>query len=229
MLASSVRITVAALARMLRQHRLTVPPVLDTTPVFTDAAESRALDAAMWQEFGELGLVARGGGLTPGALDTLSVLGRANVEYFGWFHVCCRDYSLVVAELGEDAVVAVRGSHSVRITPVGDAALPETLIRYLPQTRPARIDAVNVRRDAAGDDSVVRQLAAQEPTGLGELYVAVRDRLARRRTTTEPVRYRDTAQGRVLVRLTEDYLSLAPANDQLLAGRLREAHQELAG
>lgn len=234
MLSGSVRITVTALVRVLRQHRLGVHPVLDTTPTFTDAAQDRVADAAMWRELGEWGLLDRRGRLDPGVLDTLLVLARPSVEYFGWFSTSRRDYGLLVAELGDDAVVAVRGSHAVRITPVNGESLPETAIRQLPQTRPARIRAVNLRRgDLSGDSSsdkdvsVVRQLVAQPPTGLGELHVAVRDRLARRRTTIEPVRYRDSRKGRVLVRLTEDYLSVAPADHRLLAARLRDAYEAL--
>lgn len=234
MLAGSVRVTVSSLTRILRQHRLGVHPVLDVTPTFTDGAQDRAAEAAMWREFGELGLLDRRGRLDPGVLDALLVLARPSVEYFGWFTSSCRDYSLLVAELGDDAVVAVRGAHAVRITPVDGDSLAETAIRQLPPVRPARIRAVNIRRTELSDNSssdkdvsVVRQLVAQAPTGLGELHVAVRDRLARRRTTTEPVRYRDSRRGRVLVRLTEDYLSLAPADHRLLAARLRDAYEAL--
>ena len=234
MLAGSVRVTVAALTRVLRQHRLGVHPVLDVTPTFSDGAEDRAAEAAMWREFGELGLLDRRGRLDPGVLDTLLVLARPTVEYFGWFSSRFRDYGLLVAELGGDAVVAVRGAHAVRITPVDGESLPETVIRQLPPVRPARMRAVNIRRAELSGDSLpdsdvaaVRQLVAQAPTGLGELHVAVRDRLARRRITTEPVRYRDTRRGRVLVRLTDDYLSLAPADHRLLATRLRDAYEAL--
>lgn len=234
MLAGSVRVTVTALTRVLRQHRLGVHPVLDVTPTFCDGAEDRAAEAAMWREFGELGLLDRRGGLDQGLLDTLLVLARPSVEYFGWFTSRFREYGLLVAELGGDAVVAVRGSHAVRITPVDGESLPETVVRQLPPVRPARMRAVNIRRaELSGgsspdsDVAAVRQLVAQAPTGLGELHVAVRDRLARRRTTTEPVRYRDSRRGRVLVRLTGDYLSLAPADHRLLAARLRDGYEAL--
>jgi hypothetical protein len=81
---------------------------------------------------------------------------------------------------------------------------------------------------AVGKDvSVVRQLMSNQATGLGELHVGVRDSLDRRRTTTEPVRYRDDRRVRVLVNVTDEYLTIAPAGPGLLADRLRAAHRDL--
>jgi hypothetical protein len=228
---------------MLRHQRLGVHPVIETTPVFRDAQDNASADAAMWREFTELRLVERDGRLDQDLLDTMVILSRPAIEYFGWFTMRGRQYGALVAALGEDAVVAIRGSRAVRISPVLDEPLPETLVQQLPQTRAAHIEAVNIRRaelrSAVGpgartvrstvgrDVSVVRHLIASPAAGLGELHVAVRDTLDRRKATAEPIRYRDSRSGRVLVRLADDYVSIAPANPQLLADRLRAAYQEL--
>jgi hypothetical protein len=65
-------------------------------------------------------------------------------------------------------------------------------------------------------------------TGLGELYVAARDQRGRYRMSEEPVRYRDTAAGRVMVIVSGDHLSIAPGANAVLTERLRRVYEELA-
>jgi hypothetical protein len=47
------------------------------------------------------------------------------------------------------------------------------------------------------------------------------------RLASDPIHYRDTASGRVLVQRSGDYLSIAPAAPKLLARRLRELRSQL--
>jgi hypothetical protein len=171
----------------------------------------------MWREFGELRLVDRDGRPNQDLLDTIVILGRPSIEYFGWFATLDREYGVLVAGRGEDAVLAIRGRRAVRISPVLDEPLPETLVGRLPTTPAAHIGTVNIRRaqlrsvaergarppsTIGRDVSVARQLIANPALGLGELHVAIRDTLDRRRVTAEPIRYRDDRKGRVLVRVT---------------------------
>jgi hypothetical protein len=64
--------------------------------------------------------------------------------------------------------------------------------------------------------------------------VAVRDRLGRRKTVPQPLRYADTAAGRWLNYQTptgdgDQRILLKPATPSELAGRLQEMHRALSG
>ncbi|MFD1046968.1 ESX secretion-associated protein EspG [Kibdelosporangium lantanae] len=77
----------------------------------------------------------------------------------------------------------------------------------------------------------VLDIAGMESTGSGELWVAVRDDLGRRRQITYPLRYADTTSGRYLVTMSESgevWLLVAPASRHDVAVRLRNLYQEIA-
>jgi hypothetical protein len=223
-----------------------VHPVIMDVPVFTDAEGDRMAEAAMWQEFREVGLVDRRERLDADALDSLGALARPAVEYFAVFTERGAQHLVLVAALGNEAVVVVRAGDAVTLSSIANRALPETLVSYLPQVPPARVDAINIRLadlDAAGDDphailleaqpgaardaALARMLRNQPATGMGELYTAARDRWGNRALLTDPLLYRDSAVGRIFVRYAGDYLSIAPATPALLAQRLRDAHRAL--
>lgn len=247
-LARPVTVTAGALARMLRAQGLGgVHPVVTDVPVFLDAEGQRAADAAMWQEFREVGLIDRHGRLGARALDSLAVLSRPGVEYFAVFTDCGVQRAVLVAALGKEAVVVVRAGDAVTLTSMSNRSLPETLVSYLPRVRPARVPAANVRlaeldvvRDDTGvvlvdpspgtqhDAALVQMLRGQAAIGMGELYVATRDRWGHRAVLADPILYRDSRVGRILVRYAGDYLSIAPATSALLVQRLHEAYRDLA-
>jgi hypothetical protein len=117
---------------------------------------------------------------------------------------------------------------------VRDELLPEILLQQLPDAPPAATSAVNVRRsDISAADVFAREartvgwLRGQAVRGGGELYVAVRDWYGRHRVS-QPVRYQDYPIGRVLVVVTDEYLSVAPASRKLLLTRLHEARAVIA-
>jgi hypothetical protein len=244
-LAQPVWITRTSLTRLLRLHGFDVPhPVIqERQPI---SADDGTADEALWAECRELDFVDSHGRLTGGVVDTLAVLARASVEYFAWFTENNGPViGVLVAGLGEEAVIVVGGIQRVRLTGTRNVGLAETLVRLLASVPPARIDAVNLRlaavpgaADSAGalvdarphvekDHTTVRALVAQPAVGFGELYVAVRDQDGIRVATDEPIRYRDTRTGRVLIHSGDGYLSVAPATEKLLVERLRGTQLEL--
>jgi hypothetical protein len=212
-----ITVTVGALARMLHTQRLGRPHrVLYAEPVWTD--DEHAADTAMWAEFGQVD-----GDL----LDTLGVLARPATEYFAWFAEHGRQYGVLVAQDQGESVLAHRDGDDVTIQTLDHAeSLPMALMRQLPDAKPAPIDAVNIRLDGGQrtkDTAKLAALAQQTPIGHGELYAGRRDHHGHYAVNnTHPIRYQDYATGRVLVVLTEDHLSLAPATKRVLLNSLTE-------
>jgi hypothetical protein len=80
---------------------------------------------------------------------------------------------------------------------------------------------------------IVQQVMAQPTTGGGELYVAIRDRMGRRRPVQDPLRYADTETGRWLNYMTaardgDQRILVAPATRADLTSRLEEMHRTLS-
>lgn len=245
-MARSVTITVGALAGVLRAQEIGEPPVLvQPNLVWTDPEADRKADAAKWTEFAEVGLVDRRGRLDGDVLDTLHVLARPSVEYQVVFTTGGRENRVVIAVRGDEAVLAYREGNAVTLTSLRRAPVAETLLRQIPDARPAPIGTLNVRvtdlaslknreDDPFGDAGSTAQqahalaiLAKARLLGQGELYVGVRDHSGRRQLSP-PIRYQDYKVGRVVIITDAGYLSVAPASKQQLLTRLRDAHQALA-
>lgn len=221
----SVTVTVGALSTLLRAHGIgELPVAVRPSPVWTDQDGERAAIAAAVTEFREVGWIDRWGRLDGEALDSLHVLARPAVEYTAFVARRGRQHRVVVAGRGSTAVLVIREGNAVTLTVLRHRSLPEALLRHLPDTPPAPVDAVNVRLDAA--DHRLAGLARNDPIGQGELSVTVHDHYGRRRTST-PIRYQDYRFGRVVVVAADGYLSVAPAGKPLLLARLRDAYRDL--
>lgn len=243
MLAKPVRVTADALSRVLTAQQLGTPhPVIETEPVFTDTNTDRRAELAMWTEFRTLGLADHRNRLDPDMMDTLAVLGRPAVELFGWFTDRGLSFGVLVAGLGTEAVTAVRIGARVHLASHRNQGLSRELVRHLPTATAAKIGAVTLRvpqRPPPLDDSGVliaatdphqtkelasiRALVAQPATGYGELYVAARNRCGVRVVDPTPLRFRDTAQGSVLIAESNGFVSIAPASGKQLIERLDDA------
>jgi hypothetical protein len=226
-----VTVTVSALSGVLRAQGVGELPVLiQPNPVWLDPEGDREASAAMWTEFAEVDLLDRRGRLDGDVLDTLHVLARPSVEHAAVFTADERQDSVVLATQGEETVVAYREGEAVTLTSLRHPSLPETLLRQLPDARPAPIGNVNVRvADDTSDREQARTLnalAKARLVGQGELYVGVRDHYGRHRISA-PIRYHDYKIGRVVVVTGGGYLSVAPASKKLLLARLLDAHRAL--
>jgi hypothetical protein len=245
MVASPVTITVDALSTVMASQNIGEPPlVIRPSPVWTDPDDDRVAEAAAWSALGEIGWVDRRGRLDGEALDSLHILARPSIEYTAVFMAEGRQHNVVVAGQGDDMVMAYRDGQAVTISIARHQSLQETLLRQIPDARPAPVEALNIRLSelagmrsdgelasrsgpyASGDARMVRLLIKRRLVGQGELYVGVRDHYGRRRRSA-PVRYQDYKPGRVVVVLAGGYLSVAPVTKKQLLDRLHHARQGL--
>jgi EspG family len=242
-----VTVTVRALATVMRTQRCgELPLALRPAPLATDSAADRADEAAAWAEFGEVGWLDRRGRLDSDVLDSLHVVAYPSVEYTAVFAHDGRQDTAVVATRATDAVLLYREGDAVTVTLMRHGSWPETLLRQIPDARPASVDAVSIRTtdfavaspgaDPFGDDRsptghaarTLARLNRRHLVGQGELYVSIRDHYRRARRS-QPIRYQDYRIGRVVVVSAGGYLSVAPASKTLLLSRLHDAHRDLTG
>ncbi|HYS40207.1 MAG TPA: ESX secretion-associated protein EspG [Pseudonocardiaceae bacterium] len=237
MLSGPVTVTVGALSTMLRAQGIgELPVAIRPGAVWRDPDGEREAEAAALAEFREIRWVDRGSRLDGDALDSLHVLARPGVEYTAILVHAERQDAVVVAGRGDEAVIAYREGDAVTLSCLRHQSLPETLLRQIPDARPAPIDALNARvadmdarngeADPVGDARMLARLGRRRLVGQGELSVATRDHYGRRQVSG-PIRYQDYKFGRVVIVVSGGYVSVAPATKTLLLARLREAHRAL--
>jgi EspG family len=227
-------------------------PVVAPTAVWRPRAALAEVDGVARAECGRLGWLDRRGRLDVEVVAALAVVCRPAVEFYGWVNDGERTVGVLSAAIGKNAVLVVRDADVVRLSHVRAEELPEMLVGQLPEVpagrvRPVRIELAELaattrdgrRRSESGVGTypasesarLVRQLADLPVLGTGELHVAVRDALGRRRTVPEPVRYQDTPQGRFGYMVSgaggEESMFLAGVSRPDLVARLREAHRTL--
>jgi hypothetical protein len=104
-------------------------------------------------ELAKRGLLA-GRDLLPDFRETLEVLARPTVEFYGWLATAEEQHTVLVAAYGRDAVLVTRQGSRVRLGPARPDGLVETLVGQLPPTPAAKGRSVNL------PESGVRALAA---------------------------------------------------------------------
>ncbi|MCA1655330.1 MAG: ESX secretion-associated protein EspG [Pseudonocardiaceae bacterium] len=243
-----------ALARLVRMENLgDLHVTLKPLAVWRRKSDQDALETEARTEFLRLGLLDNRGRLDVELVASLAVLCRAGAEFYGWINEGDNTKGVLAGAIGREAVLAVRDGVTVTVTQIRPETLPMALVSQTPEVPPSRGETVNVlrsdmlasvggrQRTAAGvgmrpappEVRIVQQIIAQPTTGGGELYVAVRDRMGRRRPVQEPLRYADTATGRWLNHMTttpdgEQRILVTPATRGDLAARLQEMHKNLS-
>jgi hypothetical protein len=205
-----------------------LPVLLRPDPVWNDDVGQRVRTVRLDEEF----------------VDGLYTLAHPGIEYGAVIRTNGRQRCLFVAEHGRQVVVAERAGDLLTMTTARDRSALAELVRRLPEATPATIEAVNLRRSelAAHGSSVmgfglgasvrrrdlntVAMLMGRALVGQGELHVGVHDRFGRT-VRSEPVRYQDYELGRVLVVVSGDFVSLAPATKSSLTRRLAEEQQRI--
>lgn len=254
MLEKPLKLHVEALVRLVRMENLgELHTTLKPAAVWRRKEDQDRIEVEARKEFMRLGLLDNRGRLDVEVAAALAVLTRAGAEFYGWINDGATTRGVLAGATGREALLAVRDGQMVGITQIRPETLPQALVNRTPDVRPARGEAVNVlrsemltsaggrQRTAAGvglrpappEVRIVQQVMAQPTTGGGELYVAVRDRMGRRKTTQDPLRYADTEQGRWLNYTTpagdgEQRILVAPASRADLVGRLQEMHRTLS-
>ncbi|MGH3763187.1 ESX secretion-associated protein EspG [Actinophytocola sp.] len=244
-----------ALVRLVRLENLGEPHITLKPPgVWRPRAEEQQVEAETRSEFLRHGLLDRRGRVDVELSASLAVLCRAGVEFYGWINEGDRTRAVLAAAIGREAVLAIRDGDEITMNQIRPESLPEVLVAQTPEVPPARGEAHNILRSevlaavggrhrteagvgsrpAPPDVRAVQQIAAQPTKGGGELYVAVRDRMSRRRPVRYPLRYADTVIGRWLNHMTdaghgEHRVLVAPASRTDLVRRLQEMHRALIG
>jgi EspG family len=249
-----LKLHVELLSRLVRLDNLgDLHVTLKPQAVWRPKSDQDRLEVESRKEFMRLGLLDNRGRLDVEASAALAVLTRAGAEFYGWINEGDRTRGVLAAAIGREALLAVREGDEVSITQIRPETLPQALVNKTPEMKPSRGDAVNVlrsemltsaggrQRTAAGvgmrparpEVRIVQQIASQPTLGGGELYVAVRDRMGRRKAVADPLRYADTANGRWLNYTTtssdgEQRILVAPATRADLVSRLQEMHRNLS-
>lgn len=212
------------------------------------------LETTVRTEFARMGLLDNRGRLDVELVASLTVLCRPGAEFYGWVNEGDKTRGVLAAAIGREAVLAIRDVDSVTVNQIRPESLPEVLVAQTPEVHPARGESLNIlrsdvvasvggrhrseagvgMRQSAQEVRTVHQIMAQPTTGGGELYVAVRDRMSRRRAVPYPLRYADTETGRWLNHMTdapggEHRVLVAPAARTDLVRRLQEMHRSLLG
>jgi ESX secretion-associated protein EspG len=251
-LPGSARLPLDALARLVRQERIgELPDVLAPTAVWRPAADENAARARAHEEASRLGWLDRRGQLDAEVSASLAVVCRGGVEFKGWISsASAGDAGVLVAATGREAVLAVARRGEVSLRRAQPKKLPETLVAQIPDIRAGGGATVSVPLDdlrsaakwrrpesatvaakpvPGADLRQVLHITGLSTTGSGELWVAIRDSMGRRRQIPYPLRYADTESGRYLNLATlsgngELWLLVAPATRHDLAARLRILH-----
>ncbi|CAM4001089.1 hypothetical protein KIPE111705_35625 [Kibdelosporangium persicum] len=186
---------------------------------------------------------------------SLSVVCRAAVECSGWIAADgVGKLGVLAAATGREAILAVRNGNEVRLRRAQPRKLAEALVAQIPELHPGsgtpvsvpveelraavawqepKPGAVSVRPVPRADLRQVLKIIALPTSGSGELWVAVRDDLGRRREIPHPLRYADTEWGRFLNHASatdsgELWMTVAPAPPTELVARLRKLEHSLA-
>jgi hypothetical protein len=122
--------------------------ILVDTPVWRDEEADREALHGATGELAQRGLLA-GRDLHPDLRATLHVLARPGMEYYGWISYTEADgkevnLAVLVAAVGQDAVLVVRDGQQVHLRPSRAEGMAETLVGHLPAIPAARGRSVNL-------------------------------------------------------------------------------------
>jgi hypothetical protein len=121
--------------------------VLVDTPVWRDEEANREALQGATGELAQRGLLS-GRDLHPDLRETLNLLARPSMEYYGWISYVDAErevnLAVLVAAVGQDAVLVVRDGQSVHLRPSRAEGMAETLLGHLPSVPPARGRSVNL-------------------------------------------------------------------------------------
>ncbi|MGH3862909.1 ESX secretion-associated protein EspG [Actinokineospora sp.] len=238
----SLTLPVDTLARILTWENLGEPHrTLAPTPVWRSASAESDAERDARAQAAQLGLLDRRGRVEAEVAASLSVVCRPRVEFYGWINDGKETIGVLAAAIGREAILAIGDGEQVWLSQAKADGLAQAAAAQTPDVPPARSDTVSVLRSEAADRRsqpspqvrLVRRIAELPVTGSGELHVAVRDSMGRRRQSPRPLNYADTPHGRWLNHATplstgDDRVTVAPATRADLAAMLTRMHSALA-
>jgi hypothetical protein len=243
------RLSVRALTWLLDTEQVGEPHVvLAPTAVWHPPTERDEVHAQARAEIAALGWYDDRKRLEVEVAVALTMLCRAELEFFGWMTSNQATVGVLAAGSGRHGLLAVRDGNSVWLRHTGCAVLAETLAGQTADVPAGRGKPVTVSRaevmgsarsqritEAAvrvGPASTavrrVQQLVTLATVGNGELYAAARDGVGRYQVS-EPVCYADTHHGRYLTLATgQDQVLVAPASRADLVARLKDRRRSVS-
>lgn len=205
--------------------------------------------------------VARGRQISREFVDVLRLLAGPAREVHGWIGMHNgSEVSVVSAADGDFAVSVAADAARVYLDPVDPAKLVDSVVELMPRYPASQTRSISVPKDfyqramreggrqaasaggylvgvqqAAGparEVGALKQLLASGRRGGGRFYVAMRDRMGRRRKSESPLTYLDLESGRVLFReqhnsAGEPWLVATPATPTSLAADLNALFDQL--
>jgi hypothetical protein len=254
-LPKSLTVPAEALAQMVALENLgELHVTLRPAAVWRPKQVQHEVETRTRAEFARMGLFDRRGRLEVELVASLTVLCRAGAEFYGWINDGDKTVGVLAAAIGREAILAVRDGQSVSLSQIRPEMLPEALVGQTKEVPPGRGEAFSLlqsealasvggrqrteagvgTRPASAEVRLAQKIAELPTTGGGQLYVAVRDSMGRRRATEQPLRYADTERGRWLNHMTpagngENRVLIAPAGRRDLVVRLQEMHRALTG
>jgi hypothetical protein len=178
-------------------------------------------------------------------IDTLAIVQRAELEYYGWVTATDITYSVLVASVGRVAVTVVRSGDRV-VFERGDAdRIADSLVYKLPDVGAGKGDLIAVnasdftaslrargsvmRRSSAARPEAARRLDALLTTqrlSVAKLYAARRDASGVRTRSERWLTVLDLVDGRWAMSVSQArghrWIHAAPGTDQHVAGKLVE-------
>jgi hypothetical protein len=139
--------------------------ILVDTPAWRDAEADREALQGATTELGQKGLLS-GRDLHHDLRDTLNLLARPSIEYYGWISYADAergqvDIAVLVAAVGTDAVLVVREGRTINLEQARSEGMAETLVGFLPAVPAARGRSVNLPEAELRD--LVSDLASATP------------------------------------------------------------------
>jgi hypothetical protein len=178
-------------------------------------------------------------------VDTLAIVQRAGLEYYGWVTATDITYTALVASAGRVAVTVVRSGNRI-VFERGDAdRMVASLVYKLPDVGVGKGDVITVSAadfssSARAQGSVMRRSTAARPEAarrldallkvqrrsVAKLYAAKRDANAVRTRSEQWLTVLDLVDGRWAISVSQargqQWIHAAPGTDQHLAGKLVE-------
>lgn len=245
---------VETLARLVVLEQLgELHVALKPMAVWRRRRDQEELDRSIRGELGAMGAIDERGRLDVELTASLAVLARPGVECYGWIDRGDRTVGVLAGAIGREAILAVRDGETVELSQIRPESLAEALVGQTAEVAAGRGDAVSFlqseavasiggrRETAAGVGTVpasrevrlAQRIAELPATGGGELSVAVRDGLGRRRVSEQALRYVDTVNGRWVNLMTplpggDNRILVAPADRRDLVARLHQLRQALS-
>lgn len=207
-----------------------------------DDDEADTVTGRMLDGLRDCGLLERDGRLDREFVDTLATLCHPSLAYFGWLIYEGTRREVLAAQLGREAVLAVREGEQVVLYQLREGELVTALLGQLPKANPAQFQPIQLRepqRRETGEvmveatytkadeqDDILRRLVEATNYGGAELFVETRDRAGRVSTSDNSLGYTIGEYGAWLNCFQRDQyaqrrLFAAPASSEALHRHIR--------